>query len=71
MLISGSAEGDFRVSTIKEEQRVWEPAAKSAIKKNIKKFEAEQKKSVKAQDAAKAMKEKTDAVMEEAKKIKL
>uniref|UniRef100_A0AC34FX99 Uncharacterized protein n=1 Tax=Panagrolaimus sp. ES5 TaxID=591445 RepID=A0AC34FX99_9BILA len=71
MLISGSAEGDFRVSTVKEEQRVWEPAAKSAIKKNIKKFEVEQKKSVKAQDAAKALKEKTDAVMEEAKKIKL
>lgn len=72
MVISGSADGDFRVASVKEDQqRIWEPAAKSAIKKNKNKFEADLKKASKAQDAAKALKEKTDAAVEEAKKIKL
>ncbi|EYC00740.1 hypothetical protein Y032_0113g380 [Ancylostoma ceylanicum] len=62
--------GEFLVRTIKEDgTRTWEPAAKAAIKKNLKKYEAELKKAEKAAGRAKEQEAATQTALEEAKKI--
>lgn len=33
MLLSGSDEGNFKVATLKDDKKEWEPASKSALKK--------------------------------------
>uniref|UniRef100_A0AC34F7A6 Asparagine--tRNA ligase n=1 Tax=Panagrolaimus sp. ES5 TaxID=591445 RepID=A0AC34F7A6_9BILA len=69
--ICGNIEADFLVSTVQDEKIIWEFAAKSAIKKNFKKFEQDQRKAAKVEDVEAALKEKTTAAIEEAKKLKL
>ncbi|KAK6050334.1 hypothetical protein COOONC_12160, partial [Cooperia oncophora] len=48
MMLSKNS-GEFLARTVKEDgSKTWEPAAKAAIKKNLKKYEAEMKKAEKA-----------------------
>ncbi|KIH56092.1 hypothetical protein ANCDUO_13731 [Ancylostoma duodenale] len=62
--------GEFLVRTVKEDgTRTWEPAAKAAIKKNLKKYEAELKKAEKAAGRAKEQEAASQTALEEAKKI--
>lgn len=62
--------GEFLVRTVKEDgTKAWEPAAKAAIKKNLKKYEAELKKAEKAAGRAKEQEAASHAALEEAKKI--
>ncbi|KAK6026198.1 nucleic acid-binding domain protein [Ostertagia ostertagi] len=62
--------GEFLVRTVKEDgTKTWEPAAKAAIKKNLKKYEAELKKAEKAAGRAKEQEAASHAALEEAKKI--
>ncbi|VDM55711.1 unnamed protein product [Angiostrongylus costaricensis] len=64
--------GEFLVRSVKEDgTKTWEPASKAAIKKNLKKYEAELKKVEKAQLQVKEHQASTLAALEEAKKITL
>ncbi|VDM30006.1 unnamed protein product [Toxocara canis] len=69
MMIAKSATGDFLVRVEKDGVKCWEPASKTALKKNQKKFEQEMKKAEKAGAKAKAAEELAIAAMEEAKNV--
>uniref|UniRef100_F1L0Y6 Asparagine--tRNA ligase, cytoplasmic n=1 Tax=Ascaris suum TaxID=6253 RepID=F1L0Y6_ASCSU len=69
MLLAKSATGEFLVRTEKDGIKCWEPASKTALKKNQKKFEQEMKKAEKAGAKAKAAEESAAASLEEAKKV--
>ncbi|VDK47640.1 unnamed protein product [Anisakis simplex] len=72
MLLTKSAEGDFFVRIEKEGVKSWEPASKTALKKNQKKYEQELRKLKKADEkekAAQELEEATAQLLEEAKKI--
>ncbi|KHJ87640.1 nucleic acid-binding domain protein [Oesophagostomum dentatum] len=62
--------GEFLIRTVKEDgTKTWEPAAKAAIKKNLKKYEAELKKAEKAASRAKEQEAASQTALEDAKKI--
>lgn len=68
MLLSNNS-GEFLIRKKINESDSWEPAAKAAIKKAVKKYEAEKKKLEKAADREKEAEEHQHAALEEAKKI--
>ncbi|CAI5438413.1 unnamed protein product [Caenorhabditis angaria] len=69
MLISKNS-GEFLIKKQSEEGvESWEPAAKAAIKKALKKYEAEVKKLEKADERSKAAEESQQLALEEARKI--
>ncbi|KAJ1360833.1 Asparagine--tRNA ligase, cytoplasmic [Parelaphostrongylus tenuis] len=71
MLLSNNS-GEFLVRSVKEDgTKSWEPASKAAVKKNLKKYEAELKKMEKAHVQAKEHQAATLVALEEAKKITL
>ncbi|CAD5206710.1 unnamed protein product [Bursaphelenchus okinawaensis] len=72
MLIAGSIDKKFFVAALEDNKLEWKEAAKAAIKKNAKKFEAENKKLQKAnekQAVQQAASQLTDLHLEEAKKV--
>lgn len=70
MLLAKSVNGDFVMRVTKEDgTKTWEAPAKSQIKKNQKKFDAEMKKLEKATEKAKTDAESAHQALEEAKKI--
>ncbi|KJH41319.1 asparagine--tRNA ligase [Dictyocaulus viviparus] len=69
MVLSKNA-GEFLIRTLNEDgSKTWEPASKAAIKKNLKRYEAEMKKAEKASARIKEQQSATLIAMEEAKKI--
>jgi len=68
MLLAESSDGDFRVAPEGDDKNgQWEPASKSALKKNKTKFDAEMRKKQKRVEKE----AKEDDQLEEAKKIVL
>ncbi|VDO35072.1 unnamed protein product [Haemonchus placei] len=69
MMLSKNS-GEFLVRTINVDgTKSWEPAAKAAIKKNLKKYEAELKRAGKAAERVKEQEAASRAALEEARKI--
>lgn len=72
MLLAESSDGDFRVAAEGDDKKgSWEPASKSAIKKNKTRFDAELRKKQKRVEKEANEEAKEEDQLEEAKKITL
>uniref|UniRef100_A0A914DWQ6 Asparagine--tRNA ligase, cytoplasmic n=1 Tax=Acrobeloides nanus TaxID=290746 RepID=A0A914DWQ6_9BILA len=69
MVLAGSDESNFLVAAVKDDQKVWEPASKSALKKNKKRYEEELRKQTKTHDQTKHNQEKAEVNLDDAKNI--